>query len=274
MKNKNIAALLAFFGGVFGIHRFYLGQVGLGILYLLLSMTTLSVILGILDGILFLTMDEEVFDAKYNSKYRYNTPRGRQERPDFRRPVRTSRREQRQSKRQTYRSQPIPPAAQRRPAPKAPVRRTSRNPKNNPFKQSGIKKFKDFDFEAAIDDFTQALKIAPKDVTIHFNIACAYSQIENAKKSMHHITQAVNLGFNDFGKIDTHDSLAYVRIQPTWDEFKENGYTQMKQLGAPQKNLLDDDMLLSQLKKLNELKEKGLITEKEFVQQKQKLMKQ
>ncbi len=272
MKNKNLAALLAFFGGVFGIHRFYLGQVGLGILYLLLSMTTLSVILGILDGIIFLTMDQEVFDAKYNSRYRYNTPprQTRRTRPDFQRPQRTKQREERRTRGEKYRSRPIPP----RPTRKQSARSvSSRSPKHNPFKQSGIKKFKDFDFEAAIDDFSQALKIAPKDVTIHFNIACAYSQIEHADKAMYHISQAVQLGFNDFGKIDTHDSLAYARIQPTWDDFKKNGYTTMKKLGVPEKNLLDDDMLLSQLKKLSELKEKGLITEKEFVEQKQKLMK-
>ena len=272
MKNKNVAAILAFLGGVFGIHRFYLGQVGLGILYLLLFMTSLSLILGILDGIIFLTMDQEVFDAKYNSRYRYNTPgeSRRRTRPDFRRPPqRTQRRQQPSNRREAYRSRPVPP----RPARAKTARPVSaRTPRHNPFKQSGIKKFKDFDFESAIDDFTQALKIAPKDVTIHFNIACAYSQIEQADKAMHHLGEAVNLGFNDFAKIDTHDSLAYVRIQPTWEEFKDNGYTNMKKLGVPQKNLLDDDMLLSQLKKLSELKEKGLITEKEFIEQKQKLM--
>lgn len=34
-KSKTKAALLCFFLGVFGIHRFYVGKVGTGILYLL-----------------------------------------------------------------------------------------------------------------------------------------------------------------------------------------------------------------------------------------------
>ena len=65
-----------------------------------------------------------------------------------------------------------------------------------------------------------------------------------------------------------------MRIQPQWEEFKSNGYTLRKQIAAPKENLLDNDLLLEQLKKLNELKEKGLITEREFIDQKSKLTKQ
>ncbi|MBX2816977.1 MAG: NINE protein [Saprospiraceae bacterium] len=277
MKNKNTSAILAFLLGVFGIHRFYLGQVGLGILYVLLSMTTISVILGILDGIIFLTMDDDVFDAKYNNKREFRQPRQRrQTRPDFRRPPRTTRRQERGTAQQQYRRQrrTAPPAPRTtRQRPQAARRVPTHSPKKNPFKASGIRKFKDFEYDGAIEDFNQALKIAPKDVSIHFNIACAYSLMENTEKSFYHLSEAVQLGFNDFGKIDTHDALAYVRIQPNWEDFKQNGYTLRKQLAAPEKNLLDDDVLLLQIKKLNELKEKGLITEKEFLEQKQKLMR-
>ena len=266
MKNKNVAALLAFIGGFFGIHRFYLGQVGLGIFYCILSITSLSVILGILDGIIFLTMDEDVFDAKYNRRRVSNQRRYRRKDTDFERTQRTER--------PNYRTtQPVP---RRQTQPRAKFRPTHRSRKivrNNPFKQAGIKKFKDYDFEAAIEDFKQALKIDESDVTLHFNIACAYSQVEKADKAFEHISQAVNLGFNDFNKIDTHDSLAFMRIQPQWDEFKTNGYTLLKQLEAPKENLLDNDILLEQLKKLNELKDKGLITKTEFLEQKNKLMR-
>ena len=88
-----------------------------------------------------------------------------------------------------------------------------------------------------------------------------------------HLSTAVEMGFNDFDRIDSHDALAYIRIQPQWESFKENGYTLSKKLEAPKENLLDNDLLLQQLKKLNELKEKGLITEKEFIEQKAKLIK-
>ena len=59
-----------------------------------------------------------------------------------------------------------------------------------------------------------------------------------------------------------------------WEEFKANGYTTRKKLSAPKENLLDNDLLLEQLKKLNELKTKGLITEQEFIEQKTKLTRQ
>lgn len=268
MKNKNVAALLAFVAGYFGIHRFYLGQVGLGIFYCLLSITGLSVILGILDGIIFLTMDEEVFDAKYNSRRRY-------QRPDYRRSRRDTDFQRPRQNRPQYRKESRPPVQPRRrvqPKPR-PTRRSRPSIKHNPFKQSGIRKYKEFDFDAAIDDFKQALKINENDVTVHFNIACAYSQLEQVEKAYEHISKAVSLGFNDYNKIDTHDALAYMRIQPQWDEFKANGYSLRKQLSAPKENLLDNDILLEQLKKLNELKEKGLITEIEFLEQKEKLMR-
>ncbi len=265
MKNKNVAALLAFVGGVFGIHRFYLGQIGLGIFYCILSMTALSVILGILDGIIFLTMEQETFDAKYNrNRTQYVDPRRE---PDF---------ERRSRRQRSYDSRsPRGAATRRRTVRERPARPSRRKSvvKNNPFKQAGIKKFKDFEFELAIEDFQQALKISPQDVAIHFNIACAYSQIEKPDKAFEHISQAVELGFNDFDKIDTHDALAYMRIQPQWEDFKANGYTLRMKLDAPKENMLDNDLLLEQLKKLNELKDKGLITEEEFFTQKKKLMK-
>lgn len=262
MKNKNVAAILAFFGGFFGLHRFYLGQIGLGVLYALLFVTGISFILGILDGIIFLTMDQQVFDAKYNRIY------GERRRDtDFQRPGR------RPTSYERYRNQRVP-TPRRKPNPARQERRAPARVRNNPFKQAGIKKFKEFDIEAAIEDFQQALKIDPNDLTIHFNLACAYSQIEQVDKAYEHISRAVEMGFNDFDKIDSHDALAYMRIQPQWEEFKANGYTLRKQLAAPKENLLDNDLLLEQLKKLNELKEKGLITEKEFIEQKSKLTRQ
>ena len=35
MKDKNVAAILAFFLGGLGVHRFYLNQIGLGFVYLI-----------------------------------------------------------------------------------------------------------------------------------------------------------------------------------------------------------------------------------------------
>ncbi len=66
MRNKVVAALLAFFAGGFGIHKFYLGEGGAGILYLLFFWTFIPGILGIIDCILLLLMPDPVFELKYN----------------------------------------------------------------------------------------------------------------------------------------------------------------------------------------------------------------
>lgn len=145
----------------------------------------------------------------------------------------------------------------------------------NPYKISGIRKYKDFELEDAIEDFIKGLEINPKDVSLHFNIACAYSLTEQVDKAYHHLDKAVEFGFKDFEKIKVHDDLAFVRIQPRFDAFVESNYRlkQTPKLEAPKENLLDDDLLLSQLKRLEGLKNKGLLTEIEFLAEKNKLMR-
>lgn len=64
-KSKIAAALLAFFLGGFGIHKFYLGQVGLGIVYLIFRWTFIPAIIAFIEFILFLTMSDETFNLKY-----------------------------------------------------------------------------------------------------------------------------------------------------------------------------------------------------------------
>ena len=63
-KNKTAAGLLAIFLGSFGIHRFYLGD-AIGILYLLFFWTGIPGIIGLVEGIIYLTMPDEEFYDKY-----------------------------------------------------------------------------------------------------------------------------------------------------------------------------------------------------------------
>ena len=77
-KRKVVSGFLALFFGAFGIHRFYLEQRNLGILYLaisLIGMFTFSFldflvglmgIIGFVDAILLWTMSREAFNAKFN----------------------------------------------------------------------------------------------------------------------------------------------------------------------------------------------------------------
>lgn len=64
-KSRIAAALFAFFLGGFGAHKFYLGQVGLGILYLVFCWTFIPAIVAFIEFILFLTMSDETFNQKY-----------------------------------------------------------------------------------------------------------------------------------------------------------------------------------------------------------------
>jgi len=64
-KSKLAAVLFAFFLGSFGFHKFYLGRIGLGVLYLLFCWTFIPSVLGIIDAILLLIMSDEDFVRKF-----------------------------------------------------------------------------------------------------------------------------------------------------------------------------------------------------------------
>ncbi|MDM1548614.1 TM2 domain-containing protein [Empedobacter falsenii] len=67
MKNKIVAALLALFLGGIGVHQFYLGNNKKGIFYLLFFWTLIPSMIAFIDFIILLTMNEELFNNKYNS---------------------------------------------------------------------------------------------------------------------------------------------------------------------------------------------------------------
>lgn len=290
MRDKNVAGILGLFFGWIGVHRFYLGQVGLGILYAILAMTGISLVLGLIDAIVFFSMDKDNFDIKYNSKYYEAVPRQRSNRHEYnyRRTERTrSGRDHRggypgQTNREEKPARTTPPP----PAP----------PRSNPYKRSGIDKYKEYDYDGAIEDFKKALEINPKDIAVHFNLACAYSLNEEADLAFSHLDQAVRLGFDDFKRIKEHDALAYLRIQEEFEVFEKNDFRlpaslveeQLEKPGREETTEEDTEVpdneqdvpalpehsndLLEQLNKLSELRKKGLLTEEEFVAQKRKLL--
>lgn len=67
MKDKNIASILAFplFGG-WGAHKFYLGQVGAGIVYLAFAWTLIPAIIAFFEFIILALMDRDEFNRRYN----------------------------------------------------------------------------------------------------------------------------------------------------------------------------------------------------------------
>lgn len=75
-KSKVAAGLLAIFLGTLGIHKFYLGRTGMGVLYLLCGtigwfLILPPIIIGIvalIEGIIYLTMADDKFAEKYGSR--------------------------------------------------------------------------------------------------------------------------------------------------------------------------------------------------------------
>lgn len=65
-KSKVVAGILAILLGGLGIHKFYLGKVGWGLIYLLFSWTSIPMFLGFIEGIIYLTMSDKDFEAKYS----------------------------------------------------------------------------------------------------------------------------------------------------------------------------------------------------------------
>lgn len=264
MKDKTTAGLLAIFLGGLGVHRFYLGQTGLGFFHLIFCWFPVSWLVGFITGLVILTMDEDKFNLKYNPEHYRIVKRG-------------NRREEREVRRDERRR---PQEPQRRNT--APVRQPMNQDKQQQLKKSGIDKYKDYDYQGAIEEFKKALTLDPNDISIHFNLACTYSLNEEADKALDHLDRAVTLGFTDFKRIKEHDALAFVRIQDAFDEFEANGFrlkqtipqkqTAQTQAQPTQEPTEDHSPILEQLQKLNELKLKGLLTEEEFATQKNKLM--
>lgn len=249
MKSKKITAVLALMFGMLGVHRFYLGKKFLGVIYLLLFFTSLmitieegvpviilSAVLGFIDFILFAVMPIEDFDEKYNRKWLYDS-----ERPTYHESF------------ERYSSKTPQPRS-----------------KYEEFKSKGIAAFKDYDFDEAICFFEDALAERPDSAAIHFNLACCFSMIEDSNTAFTYLEGAVRNGFDLTDKIHTHEALAHLRIQPEFEQFVEHGY----QLEAPRKTakISEKDDLLTQLSKLGELKEKGLLSEEEFSLQKKRLL--
>lgn len=260
MKKKGIAGTLALFFGIFGVHRFYLGNRFLGVLYFAMFFITLGMtvegegpiimlpaILAFVDAILLFVMPEEDFDERYNKKYL-------RQQQSFQAP--------------------------RAPAWEAP--RPAQNPATS-YKQRAIAYFRDFDYEAALENFLAALSIKSDDPATHFNLACTYSMLCDTASTIQHLERAVALGFSDIKRIHTHEALRYVRDQPEFDDFVRNGYKRpdvlpLKPIHAQEEDSATappkGDDLLEQILKLGELRDQGILSDEEFDAQKQKILRE
>ena len=68
-KSKIVAGIFGILLGALGIHKFYLGYIGAGIVHLVLTLliitSPISSIIGLIEGILYLTKTDEEFHDTY-----------------------------------------------------------------------------------------------------------------------------------------------------------------------------------------------------------------
>ena len=64
-KSRGAAILLALLLGGLGAHKFYLGRMGWGILYLIFCWTFIPAVIALVEAIIYALSDEENFHAKY-----------------------------------------------------------------------------------------------------------------------------------------------------------------------------------------------------------------
>jgi len=67
-KDKTTAGILGILLGSLGVHQFYLGSTMTGVIEIALTCVTCGIgsLLGLVEGILILVMDQNEFDQRYN----------------------------------------------------------------------------------------------------------------------------------------------------------------------------------------------------------------
>lgn len=253
MKSKSTATILTFFLGGIGVHRFYLGQTGLGFLYLIFFWTFVPALIAFVDFFMFLTMDEQKFNHKYNFRYLGNL----QAQPTI---VINN------TGAGNIQSAPVVANNDAKYA-------SPSTPKvDESFRDKGLKLYHNYDFDKAIIELRKAVNINPKDAESHFVLACIYSIIEKTDNSFFHLEKAIESGYTNLEEIQNHDHLSYLRTQDKFKEFSNNGYKLLRSnLISPASPNINTS-IIDQIEKLAQLRDKGAITDVEFQNQKSKLL--
>ena len=257
-KRKGVAFLLAFFFGVWGIHRLYLGQRGRGLTHLALAvfgfmilvnaelpwLFVLAGIIGLIDAVLLLAMPRAEFDYKYNhgqGSKKNKRPFQRVQRKNF------------------------------------VLEKSTNASSKNPALIRGIKKYKRDKYYDAIEEFHAALEVDPSSAAAHFNLTCCYSILRDHEDAYYHLAKAVENGFKDYPRIRNHEALSYLRSRDDFENFVLNGYRVVEQLPAPEKGLIEELQdfnpdVLERIESLGDLLEKGVLTREEFDLQKRRIL--
>lgn len=116
------------------------------------------------------------------------------------------------------------------------------------------------DYENAIKDTMQALALQPNYANAQYNLACFYSRLENRAEAFKYLALAIENGYHNFEEIQSDPDLEFLRHQFEYPEFVAKGY---KYPQSP----TDSTDIVGKLEKLAALKEKGLLSDSEFQEQ-------
>ncbi|MDH3649701.1 MAG: NINE protein, partial [Saprospiraceae bacterium] len=244
-RSKYLAGVLAFFFGVLGIHRFYLGRRTQGILYLVAAFIGLMMtieegfpaiafvaVVAFIDSIVLFAMPQYDFDRKYNDRV-VKTAAPRKSRRKVKRSIRRGKKQ-----------------------PFAPVKRA-------------LRLYEQGKYRDAVQAFDKILEEDPSNMIAHFYLASCFSIFRDKEDAFFHLSQAVSLGFDDFERIEEDQALIYLRAQPEYGAYKANNYQHVEALPAPQPDLLDatdrfNPAILEKIELLGDRMEKGELSREQF----------
>lgn len=284
-RDRRVAAFLSLFLGGVGVQKFYLGNIFMGVLCAVFSFTIIPFIIGGIDFLRFVLMDDEEFDRRYNGngfpvhRTKYGTiVFKKDERVDtgparpFNPPVYPTRERTFSTQKTKQKSVPL-----------------SSNSKYN----EGNEFFEKYSIKSALECYQAALKETPDSTEIYFKMACCNALLEQKNAMFENIKMALRWGFKDYNRIRTQDELAYFRIQPEYDKINQSDFTQWPEIQEESDSVKDElnnraekpktieeektpelstDEILEQLKELGDLHQQGVLSDSEFNVQKRKLL--
>jgi hypothetical protein len=247
MKNKLTAAFLALCFGIFGLHRYYLGKKFQGILHTILFFIALLITTNGHGDVAELAMALPAILGFMDAVLLFAMPKQEFD-------------EKYNTKYLTFEA----------------IHEEPEESLFDYFKSVGINKYRELDFAGAANSFIKSIEKFGDSPQVHFNLACCYSMLKDERMTYFHLEKAVTNGLEDVNKIHEHHALAFIRSDNKFKLFVENNY-KIQQETAPieheEKEKEEEKLdLYGSLLKLGDLKEKGIINEEEFNQQKKKIL--
>jgi len=130
---------------------------------------------------------------------------------------------------------------------------------------SGLRKYQARDYEGARTDYQAVITLTPLAPNSNFMLAIIFSLQHKKDESFKYLSKAVEQGFSDFEKIQSSPDLQFLRSQPEFKKFAQDGYR------LSERSQQSEDVI-SQIERLGKLRQQGLLTEDEFQAQKRKLL--